>query len=392
MAPYNTQVEVLGNPWQRETQSSAPSFVEECRPKGETQSSAASFVEEYRPKGEMKSSAKSIYEEFRPKVVSMSWNDSRLVKALEEGAQVGVLVVEDLSAAAPFRQIEGLMDLLNGDSGLGDRANAAYTKNKVYKDSAREGKSGLNVDEKRVFDISAERLETIENNDATLRADLGPDFEEAWKFQGELGEDIQRLLNALATVIGDPEMFAPEKYRKNFRMVDYHARPSESPAPRCGEHRDFGPMTLIFQDSGRDARGLQVHLDGVWMDIPVPKAGNSAVLLFGICAAWRSNDRVAAVKHRVENQPGCGDGDAKRRLSAVLFVGPREDATLAPLLLDGERRKWKTGLVKDVRQFVARKWKHREGTTSKEEDEEEEELKKRLPTQDHAIDYFYKIH
>ena len=89
MAPNNTQVEVLGNPWQ-----------------GETQLSATSFVEERRPKGEMKSSAKSIYEEFRPKVVSMSWNDSRLVKVLEEGAQVGVLVVEDLSAAAPFRQIE----------------------------------------------------------------------------------------------------------------------------------------------------------------------------------------------------------------------------------------------------------------------------------------------
>ena len=79
----------------------------------------------------------------------------------------------------------------------------------------------------------------------------------------------------------------------------------------------------------------------------------------------------------------------------MLFVGPRESATLAPLLLDGELPKWKTGLVKDVRQFVARKWKHREGTTSKEEDEEdeeEEELKKRLPTQDHAIEYFYKIH
>ena len=89
-------------------------------------------------------------------------------------------------------------------------------------------------------------------------SDLGLDFEEAWKFPGELAEDIQRLLNALASVIGDPGMLAPEKYRKNFRMVDYHARPNESQAPRCGEHRDFGPMTLIFQDSRRDARGLQV--------------------------------------------------------------------------------------------------------------------------------------
>ena len=55
--------------------------------------------------GEMQSSEK-MSPEYRPKVVSMTWNDSGLVEALEESAKVGVLVVEDLSAAAPFQRIE----------------------------------------------------------------------------------------------------------------------------------------------------------------------------------------------------------------------------------------------------------------------------------------------
>jgi len=332
-------------------------------------------------------------EVYCPKRASLTWKDAELEKAIKECSREGVILIEDLSAAAPFEQIEAVMDLFHRDQNLGERANAAYTKNLVYKDSAREGKRGVNVDQKRVLDISEERLEKIENNDGKLRVDLGQAFETSWVFPGQLAQDTQRLLNALATVIGDPEMFRPGgSYRKNFRMVDYHARPSVSEAPRCGEHRDFGPLTLIFLDTRNDSRGLQVHLDGRWMDVPVPKAANSAIALFGICTAWRSNDRIHAVKHRVTNQPGLQDGVAKRRLSAVLFVGPREDATLAPLLVEGERPLWKTGVVKDVRKFVARKWKHREGTTTVEEDEAEEALKKELPTQDDAINVFYKIH
>jgi len=332
---------------------------------------------------------------FRPKTASMKWNDADLKGRIEECAKSGILIVEDLGVGVSFDQIGSLLEKLHSDPSLGARANAAYTKNLVYKDSTLQGKGGPNVDEKRVLDVSEERLLEIEKNDKNWRSDLGTDFEQSLKFANDLDADVQRLLKILASVIGDPALFEPGSTRRNFRMVDYVARlrEIEAPRPRCGEHRDFGPMTLIFQDGrrGSDAGGLQVHLDGLWRDVPVPKAANSAILLFGICTAWRSNDRINAVKHRVVNQPSDVDGPVKRRLSAVLFVGPKEEETLAPLLADGEMPKWKTGLVKDVRQFVARKWKHREGTVTAEEALAEEDLKKHLPTQDDAIEHYYKV-
>ena len=85
------------------------------------------------------------------------------------------------------------------------------------------------------------------------------------------------------------------------------------------------------------------------------------------------------------------NSNSGRRLSAVLFHGPGEDDTLAPIVKEGERPKWITGVVKDVRPMVARKWKGREGTVTREEALAEEDLKKFLPTQDDAIDYYYKI-
>ena len=84
-------------------------------------------------------------------------------------------------------------------------------------------------------------------------------------------------------------------------MVDYPARPagtyrlSESHGPRCGAHRDFGTLTLIFPD---EVPGLEVNVSGTWRQVEVTSPG-AAVLLFGWCTAIRSNDRVPATLHRV---------------------------------------------------------------------------------------------
>lgn len=62
---------------------------------------------------------------------------------------------------------------------------------------------------------------------------------------------------------------------------------------------------------------------GTWQRLPPLPAG-TAVLLFGICTAWRSNDRVPAAQHRVADEPALLAGAAgvtPRRLSAVLFMG-----------------------------------------------------------------------
>ena len=99
-------------------------------------------------------------------------------------------------------------------------------------------------------------------------AELEPNFDNVMKFFQGMDPSVRRLLDALGDVIGDPEFLRSENVRFNYRIADYPARDSASPAPRCGEHRDFGPMTIIFQDGTRpvDGGGLQVGemLDARW--------------------------------------------------------------------------------------------------------------------------------
>jgi hypothetical protein len=58
-----------------------------------------------------------------------------------------------------------------------------------------------------------------------------------------------------------------------------------------------------------------------WHVLP-PLPLTSAVLLFGLCTAWRSNDRIRAAEHRVADAAASGaKGTSPRRLSAVLFMG-----------------------------------------------------------------------
>jgi len=60
------------------------------------------------------------------------------------------------------------------------------------------------------------------------------------------------------------------------------------------------------------------RVGGAWRSLPRPSPG-TAVLLFGICTAWRSNERIPAAEHRVADAPAATA--SHRRLSAVLFVG-----------------------------------------------------------------------
>jgi len=61
-----------------------------------------------------------------------------------------------------------------------------------------------------------------------------------------------------------------------------------------------------------------------WLALP-PLPPTSAVLLFGLCTAWRSNDRIRAAEHRVVDVMVGPDG-SPRRLSAVLFMGELESS------------------------------------------------------------------
>lgn len=63
---------------------------------------------------------------------------------------------------------------------------------------------------------------------------------------------------------------------------------------------------------------LPHRVGGEWRRLPRPSPG-TAVLLFGICTAWRSNERIPAAEHRVADAPAAAA--SQRRMSAVLFVG-----------------------------------------------------------------------
>ena len=121
-------------------------------------------------------------------------------------------------------------------------------------------------------------------------------------------------------------------------MVDYPSRPApknrceDDHGPRCGAHRDFGTLTLIFPNG---TPGLEVILDekeDLWR--PVEVSPGSAVLLFGWCANMRSNGRVPAVLHRVADPKDILDGPIPRRLSSVFFLAPDPDTALTPTLID----------------------------------------------------------
>jgi isopenicillin N synthase-like dioxygenase len=62
----------------------------------------------------------------------------------------------------------------------------------------------------------------------------------------------------------------------NLRLVDYF--PCATPSgPRCGEHRDYGTYTIVFQDS--TAGGLEFETeDGKWIKVP---ASVEAVVSWG---------------------------------------------------------------------------------------------------------------
>ena len=121
-------------------------------------------------------------------------------------------------------------------------------------------------------------------------------------------------------------------------MVDYPERPpianrnANDHGPRCGAHRDFGTLTLIFPNG---TSGLEVLLEDGKTWRPLEVSLGSAVLLFGWCANIRSNDRIPAALHRVEDAGGQKEAMevVPRRMSAILFIAPSSDTVLQPTMI-----------------------------------------------------------
>jgi isopenicillin N synthase-like dioxygenase len=270
---------------------------------------------------------------------------------------------------------------------IGNRLNAAYTNNLVYKDSFGTGNGGNTVDMKRVLDLSPERIDAIKTADPTIGQEIGEELDTALDFWQNCAQHVTpKLIEALVSAIGSPDVATDAHC--NYRCVDYYSRTvdifDKDSTPRCGEHRDFGTFTLIFADKP----GLEIYHDNNWVAVPVQAPG-TAIMVFGWCTEIRSNGRVTAVKHRVVDPKPDAHGVTPRRTTAVLFVAPKNVNTpLEPVVLYGETRQYISGVkVGQLRNDMARKWRYREGTLSPEDKmlEEEEIRAKNLFTQDDVV-------
>lgn len=319
---------------------------------------------------------------------TISFLDENLGEAMKIAVKcsLGVFELQDLPVSAPFKSIRGLFERIATDSSLADRANAAYTNNLVYKDAYGQGNGGTNVDHKRVIDLSPARLDTIVAIDHDLASAFGSPLEDAVNFFDQVRNNIApKILSGLAKMVGDSNLAKDNLV--NYRMVDYPSRPCEHVyGPRCGAHRDFGTMTIIFPDG---TPGLEVLKDdGTWSLVTCQRP-DSAILLFGWCANIRSNDRVPAALHRVRDV-SVGDF-VPRRTAAVFFLAPGPDVMLDPkLTTKDEPVVYKPVTAGELKKLVGRKWRYREGTLSSALKEMEVEEEKVFPTQDDIISYKYK--
>ena len=274
---------------------------------------------------------------------SLAWSSAELGAAIA-GACDGVLILSGL----PIFPLEDMQVLFDNycSGGIADPLHRRFFD---FKDV---GGGGGDADAKRVLDVRRECIVQMMAGtfnhcvggdgecDASSEASLPPALRSVLAFWARCVVGIvPAVMSALAHAIGAD---AAIDLRYSARLVDYYARPSGCRAPRCGAHRDFGCATLIF--AAPDASGLQVwsHAARAWRDVPPPPVG-AAILLFGVCAALRSNGRIPAVLHRVVDAapppPGSccrtseGDGGAPvpRRMSAMLFIAPSDGTVLEPV-------------------------------------------------------------
>ena len=103
-----------------------------------------------------------------------------------------------------------------------------------------------------------------------------------------------------------------------------------SQAISCGEHSDYGVLTLVNQDMAPEA-SLQVRAaDGHWIDAaPRLSPGGEPMLVVNVgdmLARW-TNGRYVATPHRVIHAPTSGRG----RVSVPFFYEPSFDACVEPL-------------------------------------------------------------
>lgn len=131
------------------------------------------------------------------------------------------------------------------------------------------------------------------------------------------------LMSGIALSLDLPEDWFAARYTGDpltlFRAFHYPALP-DAEHWSVGEHTDYGVLTILLQD---DAGGLQVKVDGTWIDAP-PIAG-SFVCNLGDMLDRMTGGLYRSTPHRVRNAA------RRSRFSFPFFFDPSWDAQVRPI-------------------------------------------------------------
>jgi len=128
----------------------------------------------------------------------------------------------------------------------------------------------------------------------------------------------RRILKAFAIHLELPEYYFENMFKKPMALLRFLNYPpsihkTTSTQLGCGEHTDYGFLTLLLQDS---IGGLQIqNSEGKWIDA-IPIEG-SFVVNIGDMMARITNDKFKATRHRVIN-----NHTTKNRISIPFFFDP----------------------------------------------------------------------
>lgn len=162
----------------------------------------------------------------------------------------------------------------------------------------------------------------------TAPAAYQPVFTRLYGSLESLAFNLMRLF-AIALDIA-PEFFA-DKIDRHFSTLPLNDYPALDYAPlpdqlRCGEHTDFGSLTVLAIGPGQS--GLQVKTrDAGWTDVAV-EHGQFVVNIGDMMQRW-TDDRWVSTLHRVVNPPQLGA--EYRRQSMGFFLHPNFDTVIDPL-------------------------------------------------------------
>lgn len=142
------------------------------------------------------------------------------------------------------------------------------------------------------------------------------------------------LLRAAAQALQlDQDFFAAKHNGHDDRLRLIHYPPAAvgqgGASIRAGAHTDYGSVTLLFQ---RDVSGLQVWLDGHWVDV-APRPHAIVVNVADALEFWTAG-LLRSIQHRVV-MPRT-NAESVSRFSIAYFCQPDAEAVLDPVAIQTE--------------------------------------------------------